>query len=71
MAIQKKYKVEGMTCGHCVNNVKNQIESLAAVDDAEVTLEPGQAIVTMEKDVPVNELQKAVQEAGDYKIIAD
>ena len=38
--------VTGMTCGGCVNSVKNVLTALPGVQSADVTLNPGQANVT-------------------------
>lgn len=37
--------VTGMTCGGCVNSVKNVLAALPGVQSADVTLNPGQANV--------------------------
>ena len=41
-------EVEGMTCGHCSNAVKNLIEEVKGVESAEVDLSAKKAIVTFE-----------------------
>lgn len=40
MAI-KNYTVEGMTCGHCVSSVKEEVGEVAGVTAVDVTLETG------------------------------
>lgn len=37
--------VTGMTCGGCVNSVRNVLQALPGVHSVEVTLTPGQARV--------------------------
>ena len=37
--------VTGMTCGGCVNSVKNVLAALPGVQNVDVTLNPGQANV--------------------------
>ena len=56
------YVVTGMTCGHCVAAVTKEIESVAGVEQVEVSLDSALAIVTgpaTEADVVA-----AVTEAG-------
>lgn len=44
--METKLKVTGMTCMHCVGAVKKALEQVPGVDSAEVSLDPGQAVVT-------------------------
>lgn len=62
------YIVNGMTCGKCVARVKSTLEKIDGVETAEVTLNPGQAVITMKHHIPTTILQKAVKEAGDYTL---
>ncbi|BAF55993.1 heavy-metal-associated domain-containing protein [Corynebacterium glutamicum] len=67
MAI-KNYTVEGMTCGHCVSSVKEEVGEVAGVTAVDVTLETGAVQVTGE-DFTDEAVKAAVVEAG-YKVIA-
>jgi len=40
------YKVEGMTCGHCVSTVKTAVGSVPGVEAVEVDLAAGTVTVT-------------------------
>jgi copper chaperone len=40
------YRVDGMTCGHCVSTVKAAVGALPAVRDVEVDLATGTVTVT-------------------------
>lgn len=40
-----KLKITGMTCEHCVRAVTKALKSVPGVTDAEVTLQPGSAVV--------------------------
>lgn len=53
--------IEGMTCGGCVNAVRNVLGKLAGVTVSEVVV--GRATVTAERDVET-ELRKAIEKAG-------
>jgi copper ion binding protein len=60
-----KLKVTGMSCEHCVQAVKRALEGVPGVKSAQVSLEQG--LVEVETDtgsVPVDQLIKAVEEAG-------
>ena len=41
-------EVEGMSCGHCSNAVKNLIEEVDGVETTEVSLENKEAIVSFD-----------------------
>ena len=60
-------KIEGMMCGHCTAHVTKALEELGA--KAEVTLNPGQAVVEAPESVSDAALKKAVEDAG-YKVTA-
>lgn len=48
--MHKDYKVENMTCGHCVATVKGALEALAGVRGVEVDLDAGRARIDGEID---------------------
>jgi copper ion binding protein len=58
------YTVKGMTCGHCVQAVSDELSKLAGVSDVAVDL--GSGAVTVTSDAPLSEAQvrEAVDEAG-------
>ena len=57
--------ISGMHCGGCVNSVKSVLSALPGVDRVEVTLEPGQAVVSYDESrVDRAALVQAVGEAG-------
>ncbi len=60
-----KLRVVGMSCEHCVQAVKKALEGVPGVKSAQVSLEQG--LVEVETDtepVPVEQLVKAIEEAG-------
>jgi len=61
--MKKTLKVEGMTCMHCVNRVKNALEGVEGVTSADVNLEQGQAIVEG-TEFSDTALKEAVADAG-------
>ncbi len=64
----KTIRIEGMMCEHCEATVKKALEAIKGVTDAQVSHEKGTAVVTMDTDVPDDELKKAVEDK-DYKVL--
>ena len=58
------FQVQGMTCGHCVASVTEELKSIAGVLDVVVDLGSGRVEVT--SDVPLDPVavRGAVEEAG-------
>ena len=66
----KKYRVEGMMCNHCRMHVEKALNALEGVS-ASVTLDPPAAEVRFTgRTYSDEELQRAVAEAGDYRLKA-
>ena len=57
-------EVKGMMCMHCVKHVHDALISVDGVSDADVSLEKGTAIVSLNKEVDVKSLIDAITEAG-------
>jgi copper chaperone CopZ len=49
------YTVTGMTCGHCVSSVTEEVGGLPGVSDVQVELESGRVTVT--SDAPLGQDQ--------------
>lgn len=62
--MKKVVHIEGMGCQNCVKHVKEALEGLDGVADAEVSLEAGTAVITLTKDVADDAIRSAVDEAG-------
>ncbi|MGP4023141.1 heavy-metal-associated domain-containing protein [Actinomadura sp. 3N407] len=58
------YTVTGMTCGHCVSSVTEEVEQIAGVTAVDVDLPTGRVTVT--SDAPLDDalVKDAVEEAG-------
>ena len=63
------YTVKGMTCGHCVAAVTEEIKGIAGVQDVDVVLESGAVTVTSDADLERATVQAAVEEAG-YELVS-
>ncbi|TDD50859.1 copper chaperone [Nonomuraea terrae] len=62
------YTVKGMTCGHCVSSVKEEVGEVAGVTSVEVDLAGG--LLTVGSDSPIDSAKiiAAVEEAG-YEVV--
>jgi copper chaperone len=58
------WTVQGMTCGHCVNAVTEEISSIPGVSDVAVDLATGLVTVTADADPSADAVAAAVDEAG-------
>ena len=56
------YTVTGMTCGHCVSSVTEEVTAVPGVTDVQVDLESGR--LTVEGSADAAAVQAAVEEAG-------
>jgi Cu2+-exporting ATPase len=63
---QKRLKVEGMMCEHCVAHVTQALEGVKGVRNVQVSLDKGEATLDAGPLVRNGALVKAVEEAG-YK----
>ena len=58
------YTVTGMTCGHCVSSVTEEVTQVPGVTDVDVDLATGGLTVTSDAPVDDTAIQAAVEEAG-------
>lgn len=63
---EKSYRVEGMTCGHCVLAVREEVSLVTGVSALDVDLESGRLTVRGH-GVPDEAVKEAVAEAG-YRV---
>lgn len=56
--------VSGMTCGHCVNSVTEELSKLAGVTEVSVDLDSGKVEITSDADLDQAQIASAVEEAG-------
>jgi copper ion binding protein len=59
-----EYTVTGMTCGHCVASVTEEVQEIQGVTDVQVDLSSGSVRVTSEQPVADADVRAAVEEAG-------
>lgn len=65
---ENTYTVQGMTCGHCVSSVTEEVGEVAGVQKVDVDLATGRLTVVSEVDVPETDIRAAVEEAG-YQLV--
>lgn len=58
------WTVTGMTCGHCVTSVTEEVSALPGVEDVQVDLATGEVVVTSEAPLDRASVAAAVEEAG-------
>lgn len=69
MSVTTTYTVTGMTCGHCVNAVSQEVGGLSGVESVEVDLGTGAVTVTSADPLPLEAVRVAVDEAG-YTLVS-
>jgi Copper chaperone len=57
-----------MSCGHCVNHVKEALTELNGVTNVEVNLDSKSAVIETSVDVKDEEIKFAVEDAG-YDVV--
>ncbi|GAB2606250.1 UNVERIFIED_CONTAM: heavy-metal-associated domain-containing protein [Kocuria sp. CPCC 205316] len=65
--MQTTVNVSGMTCGHCVMSVTEELTELEGVESVDVDLVAGgvsPVVVTSTRELSEDEIEKAVEEAG-------
>ena len=71
-AIAVQYAVTGLTCEHCANAVRDELGALPGVQRVDVALAPGRAstvTVTSQQALASADVEAALDEAGDYRLV--
>lgn len=69
--MKKKIMIEGMSCGHCSNHVKNALMELEGVKEVTVDLAEKNAVVELSQEVTDEVLKEVIEEAGyDFQGVA-
>jgi copper chaperone len=64
MSDTRTYTVHGMTCGHCVASVTEEVQEIPGVENVEVVLETGAVTITSDQPLDDTAVKTAVEEAG-------
>ena len=63
MSDTRTYTVTGMTCGHCVSSVTEEVQEVPGVQQVDVVLETG-AVTVSGQPVDDDAVRAAIEEAG-------
>jgi copper chaperone CopZ len=66
--MKQTWTVTGMTCGHCVSSVTEEVSAVPGAEDVVVDLATG--LLTVSSDEPLDDaaVRAAVEEAG-YQVV--
>ncbi len=64
MSATATYTVTGMTCGHCIASVTEEVQEIEGVTDVVVDLASGELRLSSEEPIDPATVQAAVEEAG-------
>jgi copper chaperone len=74
MSTITKVSIDGMTCGHCVDAVTEELKAINGVQDVAIELNKGgisTATVNSTSDLDPEQIGEAVAEAGYLVVAAD
>lgn len=72
--MREHFSVNGMTCGHCVASVTEELSGLEGVQSVSVDLNAGgtsRVMVVSSKPIPTEAVRAAISEAGYDLVTAD
>lgn len=64
MSQTSTYTVTGMTCGHCVSSVTEEVQEIPGVENVDVVLETGGVTITSAGPIDEAAVRSAVEDAG-------
>ncbi len=65
VAMEHRYQISGMTCNGCRSHVEETLEKVDGVRKASVDLEKSEAVIQMEKHIPIGVFEDVLQRDGD------
>ncbi len=68
MAEVSSWTVSGMTCGHCVKAITEEVLTIDGVSSVTVDLDSGRLDITSDGPVDFDRIVEAVAEAGEYTV---
>lgn len=57
-------KVEGMSCGHCVNSIESSVGELAGVSSVKVDLASNQVTVQYDNAETLEKIKETIEDQG-------
>ena len=65
--MQKKYKIQGMTCSGCQKKISKKLNSIQSIN-ADINLEENTATIQSEKEINIETLNESLKEIGNYQL---
>jgi len=65
--MKKQYNILGMTCSGCQKKISEKLNSLENIN-ADIDLKSNIATINSDQEINLDELNKALEEAGNYKL---
>ncbi|MFD2516921.1 heavy metal translocating P-type ATPase [Salinimicrobium flavum] len=62
--MEHRYQISGMTCNGCRSHVEETLQKVNGVKNASVDLEKSEAVIGMEKHIPIGVFEDALQKDG-------
>jgi copper chaperone len=57
-------KVEGMSCGHCVNSIESSVGELKGVSSVKVDLANNEVTVEFDNEMTLNQIKETIEDQG-------
>lgn len=57
-------KVEGMSCGHCVNSIESSVGELKGVSSVKVDLANNEVTVEFDNKTTLNQIKETIEDQG-------
>ena len=61
-------KVDGMSCNHCANKIKESLESILPVKEVSVNIDLKEVVILSDKELDMDSIKEEIESLG-YKII--
>ncbi len=63
-------KVKGMVCTGCENRVKNALSIIDGVENVEADYKTGMVVITLSKDIKIQDIEEKIDDLG-FEIIKE
>ena len=63
-------KVKGMVCTGCENRVKNALYIIDGVENVEADYKTGMVVITLSKDIKIQDIEEKIDDLG-FEIIKE
>ncbi len=66
--MEKVFRVDGMTCSHCIETIKKALRTIDGIDDISINFNSGEVRITAKREIPCDEIKRVIEE-WDYKVV--